>query len=99
MSVKVPDGSVKANGRSCVADWPAIGRANTGASLTLATVSMKPPLTETLLLSVAVTSRLSEPTSALAGVPLKVRVAASKASHDGSAAPGVPGLVGASVAE
>ena len=35
--------------------------------------------------SVAVTVMLTMPTSALAGVPLKVRVAASKLNHDGSA--------------
>ena len=100
--MKVPAGSVKLNGRSCVADWPAIGLASTGASLVLMTVSMKLPLAVAPVLSVAMTSRFDERTSALSGVPLKVRVAASKASHDGSAAPGAPGapgLVGASEAE
>jgi len=46
---------------------------------TLDTLALEP--------SVAVTLMLSVPTSPLAGVPDKVRVLASKESHDGSALP------------
>ena len=48
MSVKVPAGTVKANAVPCDVTWSAMGEASTGASLTLTTVSMKPPLTESL---------------------------------------------------
>jgi hypothetical protein len=61
--------------------------ASVGASLTLDTVRRNSSLAKALELSVAVTLMSMAPTSALAGVPLKVRVAGSNASHDGSAAP------------
>ena len=59
----------------------------TGASLVLATVMSKTSDTAALALSVAVTLMLRVPTSALTGVPLKVRVAALNASQEGSAEP------------
>ena len=60
--------------------------ASKGVSLTLATSSVKSPNAPSLP-SHAVTRTLIEPTSALAGVPLKVWVPESKLSQVGSAAP------------
>ena len=61
--------------------------ATVGASLVLATVTVNSSLTEALLPSVAVTLTVIVPTSPLAGVPLKVRVAGLKLSQLGSALP------------
>jgi hypothetical protein len=61
--------------------------ATVGASLVLATVRRNSSLAKVPEPSVAVTLMSMAPTSALAGVPLKVRVAGSNASHGGSAAP------------
>ena len=55
--------------------------------MTLTTVSTKSSKALARLASVAVTRRLSAPTSLLDAVPLKVRVAALNVSHAGSAAP------------
>ena len=56
-----------------------------GTSLTLPTTRSKLSLAVAPLPSVAVTVMVTVPTSALAGVPLKVRVAASKFSQPGNA--------------
>ena len=74
-------------GRSSLAVWSAMGCARVGVSFTLATVTSKLSLTLKPAASVAVTLRLTGPTSAFSGVPLKVRVAASKLSHCGNAEP------------
>ncbi len=58
--------------------------ATVGASLTFVTVSTNESVAVALLPSLAVTVIVSVPTSALAGVPLKVRVAALKLSQLGS---------------
>ena len=58
-----------------------------GASLVLVTVSVKLSSTDRLPRSAALTLTLIVPTSPLAGVPLKVRVAALKLSQVGSALP------------
>ena len=58
--------------------------ATVGASFTFVTVSTKESLAVALLPSFAVTVIVSAPTSALTGVPLKVRVAALKLSQLGS---------------
>ncbi len=63
------------------------GAVITGASLTALTTMSKVSLTLPPLPSLAITSMLSVPTLALPGVPLKVRVAASKLSQAGSAPP------------
>ena len=76
-------GIVKLNASPSEALWLAIGRDSTGRSLASATVSVKSPLAWSLARSVAVTRILSEPTSELAGVPLKVRVAALKVIQPG----------------
>ena len=55
--------------------------------MALATVSMKLPLACEPARSVTVTSMTIAPTSPLAGVPLKVRVAALKDSQPGRAVP------------
>ena len=51
------------------------------------TVRLKVSLMAALPLSVAVTFTAIVPTSPFNGVPLKVRVAALNASHDGNALP------------
>jgi hypothetical protein len=81
--VKVLAGRVKLKAVSSVA----LGRdrgGEVGASLVLFTVRTKLSLALAPLPSVAVTVIVALPTSALAGVPVKVRVAASKASQLGS---------------
>ena len=65
----------------------AIGTASVGTSFVLATVSVKLPLACAPAASAAVTLISTRPTSPLAGVPLKVRVVASKASQVGSGEP------------
>ena len=67
--------------------WLGIAFATVGASLVLVTVILKVSATVALLPSVAVTLTARTPTFALSGVPLKVRVSASKESQDGSALP------------
>jgi hypothetical protein len=81
--VKVLAGRVKLKAVSSVAAWSPIGVATVGASLVLFTVRTKLSLALAPLPSVAVTVIVALPTSALAGVPVKVRVAASKASQLG----------------
>jgi hypothetical protein len=61
--------------------------ASVGASLTLETVRRNSSLAKAFEPSVAVTLMSIAPTSALVGVPLKVRVAVLKLSQLGSAAP------------
>ena len=63
------------------------GAVITGASLTALTTISKVSLTLPPLPSLAVTSMLSVPASALPGVPLKVRVTGSKLSHAGRRPP------------
>ena len=63
------------------------GLARVGASLALATTTAKLLLTLAPTRSVAVTFRVKLPTSPLSGVPLKLRVPASKLSHAGKAVP------------
>jgi hypothetical protein len=65
----------------------------TGASLTLATLTMKSWVAVAPEVSVAVTRMLSAPTSSFRGVPEKVWVTGSKLSQAGS------GLPSASVAD
>jgi hypothetical protein len=60
------------------------GSVTVGASLTLLTVSVKVRATLSPLVSVAMTVTIVVPTSALAGVPVKVRVAPLKISQPGS---------------
>ena len=79
----------KLNAASSVALWLVMGVATVGASLVLAATMLKVSLTEPPLPSSAVTSMFSVPTSPLSGVPLKVRVAASKLSQAGSNPPPV----------
>ena len=79
-----PDGG-QGEPEASVAAWLAMAVASVGASLVLVTVRLNGSLTATPLVSVAVSVMLTTPTSALAGVPLKVRVAALKLSHAGSA--------------
>ena len=57
--------------------------ATVGASLVLSTVRTKLVVAVALLESVAVTVMVAGPTSLLVGVPLRVRVAASKVRYDG----------------
>ena len=57
-----------------------------GASFVFVTAKAKVSETLAALPSVAVTLTSTEPTSALAGVPLNVRAKASKESQDGRAA-------------
>ena len=64
--------------------WSAMALATVGASLVLVTVMVKVSDTVPPLPSLAVTVTLTGPTSPLAGVPLKVRVLASKLSQAGS---------------
>ena len=78
---------MKAKALSSVAAWSAIGSASVGASLALPTASVKLPLACAPAPSVAVTLMSIAPTSPLAGMPLKVRVAALKDSQPGSAVP------------
>ena len=87
MSLKLPAASVKLNSWPCRPVWPAIGCASTGASLMLPTVRMKSPDALAPAKSVAVRRTDTLPTSALAGVPVKVRLAASKLSQAGKVAP------------
>ena len=61
--------------------------ATVGASLTLAVRTMNSSATKSPARSVAVTLTVMEPTSALAGVPLKEPSAASKVSQVGRAEP------------
>ena len=70
-----------------MAAWFEMGASSVGASFTLSTVSVKLPLVCAPEPSVAVTRTSIAPTSALAGVPLKLRVAALKLSQLGKAAP------------
>ena len=63
------------------------GAVITGASLTALTTMSKVSLTLPPLPSLAITSMLNVPASALPGVPLKVRVAVSKLSQAGRAPP------------
>ena len=86
-SAKLLTGTWKLNAVSSKVVWSAIALARVGASLVLATTMSNTSDTAAFAPSVAVTFTLSVPTSALTGVPLKVRVAASKASQEGSAAP------------
>ena len=58
-----------------------------GVSLVLVTEILKVSEIAALPLSLAVTFTATTPTSAFNGVPLKVRVDASKESHDGKARP------------
>ena len=58
-----------------------------GASLVFATVILNVSEPVALLPSVAVTLTATTPTFALSGVPLNVRVSASKESQDGKALP------------
>ena len=78
---------MKVKAWSSVAVWSAIGLARVGASLMLATVTLKVSKASAPALSVTVTTTSRVPTSPLAGVPVKVRVAASNFSHAGKAAP------------
>ena len=87
MSLKLPAGKLKLKTASCVAKALPIACASTGASLRFCTVSPKSPYAAAPATSVAVTRSVSAPTSALAGVPLKRCVLASKLSQAGSAAP------------
>ncbi len=82
-SAKVFEANWKLNGASSVAFWSAIGLATVGASLALATVSTNWSSTKAAEPSVARTVIVTGPTSAFAGVPLKVLVAASKLSQAG----------------
>ncbi len=82
-SAKVLAANWKLNGLSSVALWSAIGMATVGASLVLATVSTNWSSTKAAEPSVARTVIVTGPTSAFAGVPEKVRVAASKLSQAG----------------
>ena len=61
--------------------------ATVGASLVLVTVILNVSVTVALPGSVAVTLTAMTPTSPLTGVPLNVRVAASKLSQAGNALP------------
>jgi len=85
-SVKVLAGTVKLKALGSVTDCAAMAVA-VGASLVLTTVSVKLLDALALLPSVAVTFTVMAPTSPLAGVPLKVRVATLKLSQPGSAEP------------
>ena len=58
-----------------------------GASLVLATVTLKSWEAEAPEVSVAVTLMVSEPTSSLRGVPEKLLVAPLKESHAGKGLP------------
>ena len=78
---------VKLNTASSLVVWSAIGAVTVGASLVLFTTTLKTLLTPAKEVSVAVTRSESVPTLAFSGVPLKVRVAALKLSHVGSAVP------------
>ena len=60
---------------------------NVGASLVLATVKVKVLVATRPDLSLAMTLMLIAPTSLLVGVPLKVRVAASKVNQVGKGLP------------
>ena len=86
-SAKVPAPKVKLKAASSVTVWSASGSATVGMSLLLSTVTRKSSDTAAPAESVAVTRRSIAPTSAFSGVPLKVRVVASKLSQDGRAAP------------
>ena len=83
----MPTGTVEFKPWPCVAVCAAIGAASTGASLTLPTARLKSPLAAAPPRSVAVTRTSRLPTSALAGVPLKLRVAASNRNQAGNALP------------
>ena len=72
---------------SSVAVWLAIAFSRVGALLTLPTVIAKVSLTVAPSVSVAVTWMFKLPTSPLPGVPLKVRVAASKVNQVGNGLP------------
>ena len=91
--MKVLATNVKLNAAPSVALWSASALATVGASLVLATAMLKVLVTEPPLPSSAATSMLTVPTSPLVGVPLKVRVAASKFSQLGSATPPVRSAV------
>ena len=67
--------------------WATGATLTTGASLVLATVSANVTLACAPARSVAVTRRLKAPTCSLAGVPLKVRVAALNESQLGKPLP------------
>ena len=86
-SAKVEAGTLKSNSSSSVACWSAMALASVGASLVFSTVTLKVSVISSPALSVAVTSTSNELTSPLAGVPEKVRVAASNFSHSGRAPP------------
>jgi type IV secretory pathway TrbL component len=80
--------------------WSAMALASVGASLVFSTVTLKVSVISSPALSVAVNEHFeASPTSPLAGVPEKVRVAASNFSHAGQrGAAGEPGGVGQGVA-
>ncbi len=65
----------------------AIAFATVGASFEFATTTLNVSVTVPPLPSSAITSMEIVPTSSFAGVPLNVRVAASKLNHAGNAPP------------
>ena len=83
----MPAPKVKLKLASWLAVCAASGTARIGASLVLRTVIAKSSDTLAPAVSVAVTRTSTVPTSALAGVPLKVPVLRSKRNQAGRAAP------------
>ena len=86
-SVKLGLGSAKRRVLPPTVVRSATVAATMGASLTSSTCNRNSPLAAAPAVSLAVTRMSSAPTSALAGVPLKVRLAASKRSQPGRGAP------------
>ena len=92
-SLKLAGGTVKLKPASSLVVWSAMVTETTGASLTLATLTLKSWEAVAPEVSVAVTRMVRAPTSSFSGVPENVWVAASKLSHAGK------GLPSASVAD
>ena len=86
-SEKLSPGTMKLQAASSVAFWLVIALATMGASLVFATETEKPSDLETPARFVALICSAKLPTLTFSGVPLNVRVTASKPSQDGSAAP------------
>ena len=86
-STKAPAGTVQRKALSSVADWSARGVASSGVELRRVTWRTKVSSFHWPARSVAVTRISTEPASALAGVPLNLRVAGSKLSQPGRADP------------
>ena len=87
MSAKAAAGKLRLNPLSSMVSWLPTGVAAVGASLTLTTTSTMSCAALAPATSVARTRSVRLPTSALVGVPLKLRLVASNVSQVGSAAP------------